>query len=71
MIYEHVRKICDHFYFVLVVRRFVLKCTKHDRKFKHKKHDVLKTAAGLGFKSYSTSGLALPILSNSVGRNPI
>jgi len=62
MIYENVRKICDHFYFVHAVRRFVLKYIKHDRKLKHEKHDVLRKAAGLRFKSYSTCGLVLPIL---------
>jgi hypothetical protein len=29
------------------VHRFVVKCNKHDNKFKNKKHDVLRTAVGL------------------------
>lgn len=71
MIYEHVCKICDQFYFVDVVRRFVLKFIKHDTKFKHKKHDVSRTPVGLMLDLRVTQGLALSFLSNSVCRNNI
>ena len=58
MIYENVRKICDNFYFMDAVRRFLLQSFKQDTKFKHKKTRRLEKSSGphARFKSYSTLG---------------